>query len=283
MPPRSPSPEPDAAARGGPVAPHAAAALAAECGIALVEELHVGAFVDVYRGRRAGGADVAVKLTNVHGRQAGAAALVERERRVLEHIDHPHVVRVLGGAERDGAAVLALEYLPAGDLVPLGGASPRYWSAAALGVASALDSLHRAGVVHGDVKARNVRFDRSGRAKLIDFGSAVPIGRRLPRGGRTPAHEPLRFAFEHARPEQDVYAFAVLLYELVSGRLPFGAEPARFAEPRPLDDGGSRGLCAMAARVAAALRARNPTEIGTLLEFADVLESVQDDAARGSA
>src|SRR5690606_8940870 len=99
-----------------------------------------------------------------------------REHRVLARIDHPHVVRALGFAERDGVAVLVTELLSGGDLVPLAGGPPAHWLPAARGVAAALRAVHAAGFVHGDVKARNVLFDAGGRAKLIDFGSARPIG-----------------------------------------------------------------------------------------------------------
>lgn len=274
MPPTS-GPEADAPVRG---VNHAKAALA-ECGVTLDVRLHAGHVVDVYRGRLRSGEPVAAKITNAQARgEQGAVALVAREHRTIARLEHPHIVGAVGFAARDGAAVLVLEHLAGGDLVSLAGDPPQRWASAVLAVARALQATHEAGVVHGDVKARNVLFDATGQAKLIDFGSALDIGRRRGRGGRTPAHEPLRFAFEHASPELDVYALAVLLYELATGRLPFGPAPG---QPRPVPPWphGGPAIRALAARVAATLDAAGPKEVGTLLEFADVLESVHQEAA----
>lgn len=283
---------------------HAAAAFAA-CGVEPGMLLHSGDVVDVIqgfvassstasgdpsspdsrraeRGASAAPLPVAVKLTRERWRgHPGAIELVAREHRVLAGIDHPHVVRARCFAERAGAAVLVTELLPGGDLVPLAGSPPKHWLPAARAVAAALEAVHAAGFVHGDVKARNVLFDADGRAKLIDFGSARPIGAPRPHGGRTRAHEILRFDPGLASPVEDAYAFAVLLYELISGRLPFGPEPARWSPPAPLDPGPERGLEPLAARVMAALDAERAEDVVTLIEFADVLESVHADAARG--
>lgn len=297
---------PDAPPAG--YAAHAAAALAA-CGVEPGRLVHSGEIVDVIEGLVRGGRSsdlpddglpdagaapsraphgaeaalpVAVKLTRERWRgHRGAVELVAREHRVLERIDHPHVVRTLGFAERAGVAVLVTEFLPGGDLVPLAGAPPVHWVSAARAVAAALAAVHAAGFVHGDVKARNVRFDARDRAKLIDLGSARPIGAPRPRGGRTRAHEILRFDPTHTSPVEDAYAFAVLLYELMSGRLPFGPEPVRWSPPAPLDAGPSRVLEGLAGRVMASLAAERPEQVVTLIEFADVLESVHAEAAQG--
>lgn len=266
------------AARAEPDAPLEAplqvAAALADCGATLETRLHSGSVTDVYRGRLDGGRPVAIKLTW----RPGAAALVAREHSTLAALSHPHIVRPLRFAARDDAAVLVLEYLSAGDLVSLAKEPPQRWAGAALAVASALAAVHDAGFVHGDLKARNVLFAAGGTPKLIDFGSALPIGRRRGAGGRTPAHEPLRFTFEEAAPEQDVYALAVLIYELAVGRLPFGPMPGAYAPPPPIP-AATAAMRALSARIAAALAATEPAGVGTLLEFADVLESVRKDAA----
>ena len=273
-------PRPASAAPDAPLddAAYAAAACAA-CGVALEARLHAGEIVDVFRGSLRG-APVAVKLVRERWRgHPGAIELVAREHRVLAAIDHPHVVRARCVAERDGIAVLVTELLAGGDLVPLGGGAPRHWVPAARAVASALGTVHRAGFIHGDVKARNVLFDAAGRAKLIDFGSAQPLGAPRRLGGRTRAHEPLRFELPRASPVEDAYAFAVLLYELLTGRLPFGPTPAGWAPPPPIETGTSRSLERLARLVTAALAAASPADVVTLIEFADVLESVHGEAA----
>ena len=268
-----------------------AGAVCNACGVELGTRLHSGEVVDVYRGfargatgpadseARTAPTPVAVKLTRERWRgHRGAIELVAREHRVLASIHHPHVVRPRGWAERGGVAALVTEFLPGGDLVPLAGGPARHWLPAARAVASALAAVHSAGFVHGDVKARNVLFDAGGRAKLVDFGSAERIGARRGTGGRTRAHEPLTFELSTASPVEDAYAFAVLLYELLAGRLPFGPAPARWARPAPLEIGAPRGLEPLAARVTASLQAAKPADVVTLIEFADVLESVHGEA-----
>lgn len=257
------------------------------CGVELGARLYSGEIVDVYRGLAYapvdGGAKaatpVAVKLIRERWRgHRGAIELIAREHRALESIRHPHVIEARCFAERDGTAALVTEFLPGGDLVPLAGGPARHWLPAARAVASALGAVHAAGFVHGDVKARNVLFDADGRAKLVDFGSAERIGARRGTGGRTRAHQPLRFELSRASPVEDAYALAVLLYELLAGRLPFGPEPAGWARPAPLAIGASRGLEPLAARVTASLEAAKPADVVTLIEFADVLESVHGEA-----
>jgi len=266
--------EPDAAVRA---ASHAAAALAA-CGVSLETCLHSGSIADVYRGRLESGREVAIKLTTAWAGERGAATLLAREHRALASVSHPNIVEPLRFVAGDRAAVLVLEYLPAGDLVPFAQEPPERWIDAAIAICSALAAVHEAGLVHGDVKARNVLFAADGTPKLIDFGAALPVGQRRNRGGRTPAHEPLRFTLERASPAQDVYAFAVLLYELAVGRLPFGAAPVAYAPPPPIP-AASPALAALSSRIGATLDATTPAGVGTLLEFADVLESVREEAA----
>lgn len=266
-------------ARAEPDAPFDAAlrAALADRGVTLETRLHSGSIADVYRGRVERGRLVAVKLTAAD-RGPGAAALLAREHRTLASLAHPNIVRPLEFVAPSGAAVLVLEYLPAGDLVPFAQVPPARWVDAALAVVSALAAVHDAGFVHGDLKARNVLFAADGTPKLIDFGSALPVGHRRGAGGRTPAVEPLRFAFDDAAKAQDVYALAVLLYELAVGRLPFGPAPSAYAPPPPIP-AETPAMRALAARIDATLRAAEPAAVGTLLEFADVLESVREDAA----
>ncbi len=274
-----------------------AASACADCGVEPETLLHLGEVVAVYRGSRrhahtvdtavaapawpaaaAGATPVAVKVTRERWRgHPGAAELLACEHRALRGIEHPHIVRPECYAARDGAAVLVTEYLPGGDLVPLAGNPLPCWLGAARELASALAAVHAAGLVHGDVKARNVLFDGRGRAKLIDFGSACAIGAPLGTGGRTPAHIPLRLELTYAATAADVYAFAVLLYELLTGRLPFGPSPTRWSPPQEVDSVAEAEP--LVRRIQATLEAATQRDLGTLIEFADVLESVHGKVA----
>lgn len=207
---------------------------------------------------------------------AGAIRLVTREYERLAHLNHPGIVSCLGLVRWAGGAALVLENLPGGDLVPLGGTPPERWLQAAGAILAGLGALHARGHTHGDLKAANVRLTASGRARLIDLGSAEDFGARLGAGGRTRAHEPTRFTFEHACAAQDVYAFAVLIHELATGRLPYGPEPLRNGPPPPPMALGAkdRRFRRLDDRVMATLLADRPRHIGTLIEFCDVIESL---------
>src|SRR5690606_19014866 len=133
-------------ARAEPDAPFDAAlrAALADRGVTLETRLHSGSIADVYRGRVERGRLVAVKLTAAD-RGPGAAALLAREHRTLASLAHPNIVRPLEFVAPSGAAVLVLEYLPAGDLVPFAQVPPARWVDAALAVVSALAAVHEAG------------------------------------------------------------------------------------------------------------------------------------------
>jgi serine/threonine-protein kinase len=145
---------------------------------------------------------------------------IECEFDVLRRLEHPHIVRLLERVDTDDGPWLAFEYLAGGDLVSLAGFDSAHWLSPLVEVVQALSFLHRTGFVHRDVKARNVMLDAAGHARLIDFGSAAPIGAPWRTGGTTAAVvDPMR----GARPvttADDAFALARLLEELAQGGLP---------------------------------------------------------------
>jgi serine/threonine protein kinase len=193
--------------------------------------LHRGALADVWSARAPTGERAALKIARAG--VPGAAEALAREHRLLDACEHAGIVRALGLIAEPALSALVLEPLEGGDLVSLAGAAPRHWLAAAGIVAEALAFLHARGLVHRDVKARNVRFDARDDARLIDFGSVAAVGAPFATGGTTPAHRRPGRDPERISAADDVYAFAVLVYELMGGRLPFGPEPARAAAPVP--------------------------------------------------
>ncbi len=173
-----------------------------------------------------------------------------REEEIGRSVDHPGIVRVLGPREKS-RLYLAMEYVPGRSLAEVLEAERPLASARALDIAcqlaDALACLQRHGVVHRDVKPGNVRVLPDGRVKLLDFGIAlVETARRLTWAGLSHAvGTPDYMAPEQIRGRRgdartDVYALGTLLYELLTGHLPFeglevGAllELKRHGEPTP--------------------------------------------------
>jgi serine/threonine protein kinase len=239
----------------------------------VVERLATGGSADVWLVVDADGRRAALKVPRLEqDRLAVASQLVYREYGLLTEFVHPFVVRPLGVVMHDATPALALELLPGGDLVPLLGSHPRHWLAALRGVLAALAYVHARGFAHGDIKARNVLFAADGTPRLIDFGSARPLeARAASRAGSTAAHVLAELAGRGC--EADHYAFAVLLYELLAGRLPYGVEGAqrRGEEPPPWAAPDPAAARLMGAAVAAL--GTGGIIAGGLSAFADVIES----------
>lgn len=178
--------------------------------------------------------DVAVKLLNVGGGAAGRDAFVRfaREARVAAGISHPNVVRVFE-FNPDGP-FLVMEFMAGGTLeerlvgpddAPRAYPPPQTWHAARA-VLAALEVVHRRGVVHRDLKPANIFFDTSGGVKLGDFGVAhlTDLGATLTGAlvGTLAYMAPEQITGER-KPDAstDLYAFGVILFRCLTGRLPF--------------------------------------------------------------
>ncbi len=241
-----------------------------------------GRMSEVWRAATVAGVIVALKVPRTDLRvRAAAGQLIRREFDVLESLSHAHVLKSLGLIAVQEMPGLITEYLDGGDLVPLLGAHPRHWARAARDVALALAYVHECGTVHRDVKARNVLFSGTGEARLADFALAAGAGGKAPRGGGTLAYE--RFAQRQGAPAEiadDVHAFAVLLYELVAGRLPFGTNPpldVLQAEPNPpvvTLNGLDPGTRALVELVQDTLSPGRKSAPGGVCPFLNVLESM---------
>uniref|UniRef100_A0A452ZQY8 Protein kinase domain-containing protein n=1 Tax=Aegilops tauschii subsp. strangulata TaxID=200361 RepID=A0A452ZQY8_AEGTS len=151
-------------------------------------------------GRGASGAEVFLAADDASGELfavksavgAACAAALRREQRVMAGLSSPRVVSCIGGrGARDGSYQLFLEFAPGGSLAEQvassGGLDERAVRGYAADVAAALAYLHGAGMVHGDVKARNVVIGADGRAKLADFGCSRKAAAGGPIIGGTPA------------------------------------------------------------------------------------------------
>jgi serine/threonine-protein kinase len=236
-----------------------------------VAQVGRGGTAEVWRGVAPDGGEAALKLVKRELRgHAGAHFLLRREHEVLRTVGSPHLVEPYELIDRGGVAVLALEYLPHGDLVPLLGAPARQWLPAFGAVVAGLAALERHGLAHGDLKARNVLFAADGSARLADLTSARPLD--APAAPATAAYALPARRGACAR-EADCFALAALLFELVTARLPYGpdgaaggAELVEIAVPDP-------AAARLEAAAAAALRAHG--RVRGLSYFTDVIESVR--------
>jgi eukaryotic-like serine/threonine-protein kinase len=176
---------------------------------------------------------VAVKvLAEQYAAQPRFVKRFAREARTAASLSaHPHIVTIYDVGEHAGRPFFVMEELPGGtfaDRMLAGRPDPAdllRWLGEA---ASALDYAHLQGVVHRDVKPRNLLFDGLGRLSVADFGIArVRFEEQLTVSGEllgTAAYiSPEQTAGEPATPASDRYALAVVAYEAFTGGLPFGA------------------------------------------------------------
>ncbi|GCE01003.1 protein kinase domain-containing protein [Embleya hyalina] len=197
----------------------------------LVRFVGRGGMGEVWEGRdRAIGRRVAVKLLAYEQDDTADAALFLREARTAGALHHGGVVAVfdLGQDDADGSPFLVLEFVDGRDLASVlrdGGVPPLRvvvdWAAQA---AVALAHAHDAGVVHRDLKPANLMVTDGGVVKILDFGIARFMGSAERSGnvmGTLAYMSPERFDEQPGDARSDLYSFGCVLYELLTGRVPF--------------------------------------------------------------
>jgi serine/threonine-protein kinase len=210
--------------------------------------LGVGGMGEVYRARDTRLVrDVALKTLPAElAADKQRLARFEREAQLLAALNHPHIAAVYGLDEHAGTLYLAMELVDGETLENrlLRGALPVEDALRiALQIADALEAAHAKGVVHRDLKPANVMLTREGQVKVLDFGLAKAFSG--PAGEASPAHSPaLSLAMTqqglvlgtagYMSPEQasgqasdqraDVWAFGVVLFEMLTGKPVFGGE-----------------------------------------------------------
>jgi serine/threonine protein kinase len=196
-------------------------------------QLAANSLVEIWLVREPSGRQHVVKCPNAASRgDPRVARLIEREWEFLRSAASTGVVAAHALKHSERGTSLVTEYLPNGDLVPLTGSHPRYWVAAMRSVAGTLSRLHERGIVHRDVKPRNVLFDADERATLIDFASAARCGEHPLAGGTTVAYRaPGSLCQAVAAPAEDEIAYAAVLYELLAGKPPFASRGSTTNDP----------------------------------------------------
>ena len=183
-----------------------------------------GGMGTVYLARDVG-LDRPVAVKTLDGVSPADLARLKTEAQAMAALVHPGIAQIHGLETWAGRPLLVMEHLGGGTLaarIARGPLAPEDAAGVALAVAAALGTLHAAGYRHGDVKPSNIAFTAEGEAKLLDFGLAEPAGRRDgPAGGTAAYLSPEVLGGAPAAPADDVWALAVVLYEMITGQRPF--------------------------------------------------------------
>lgn len=150
-------------------------------------------------------------------------AVMTAEAQMLAMLDHPHIVRVYDYLEADDLALIVMELLEGGTLHPGPGFGQVKACAVALAMAEGLRHAHERGILHRDIKMTNVLFDSTGTPKIGDFGIArmftdTGVDPTLGRVRGTPRYmAPEQLSGSRLSPGTDLYALALVFYELLTG------------------------------------------------------------------
>ncbi len=211
----------------------------------IVAPLGAGGMGEVFRARDSRlGREVAVKvLPAAVSSHPDRLARFEREAKAVAALNHPNIVTLHSIEETDGIRFLTMELVEGQSLDRLiipGGLPLSRVLDLAIPLADALVAAHEKGVVHRDLKPANVMVTREGRVKVLDFGLAKlssveaapeaaqamtmqsPISTAGQVVGTVPYMAPEQIRGEAVDARTDLFALGIIVYELVTGRRPFG-------------------------------------------------------------
>jgi len=199
-------------------------------GFEITEQIGRGAMGTVYRARQVAlERDVALKVIELSDEDPDAFERFRREAIQVANLRHPNILPVYDFGQQDDVTFIAMQLADGGTLAarvgrPIGPVRAiQLLKPAAL----ALDYAHQRGVIHRDVKPGNLLFDAGGRLFLSDFGLAVMRDTKSSTWGQmvgTPSYMAPEQFKSRAEPASDIYALAVTLFQLITGRVPYERE-----------------------------------------------------------
>ena len=259
-------------------------------GYALAEKIGAGGMGAVYRAvQPLVEREVAIKIIlPAFANHPDFIRRFEAEAQLVARLEHPHIVPLYDYWREPGIAYLVMRLLRGGSVSTLlkdGALSLETVNRMLEQVCFALHAAHRIGVIHRDLKPANVLLDEDQNAYLADFGIAKNLGNpnladqtNVDMVVGSPAYlSPEQIQAGSVRPQTDVYCLGVMLYELLTGALPFtGATPVLLIQqhlyaPMPPLAARREGLPATLDAVIGRATAKDPQE-----RYADVLSLLDD-------
>ncbi|MFQ5824503.1 MAG: serine/threonine-protein kinase [bacterium] len=176
-------------------------------------------------------------------------ARFKREARTAANLNHPNIITVYEIAEYENRSYIAMEYVEGKSLKDLIAKKELPISNVidiSIQICEGLSKAHQEGVVHRDIKPENIMIDKDGRVKILDFGLA-----KLKEANKLTSETSTLGTLYYMSPEQtqsadvdrqsDIFSFGVILYEMITGQLPFRGEyeaaisySINYVDPEPL-------------------------------------------------
>ena len=264
----------------------------------IIEQIGEGGMASVYKAYQPSmDRNVAIKiLPSQLAESAEFTKRFQQEARIIAKLEHPHILPVFDYGESDGITYLVMRYLDAGTLgekmqkerpLPLDEINRLFTQ-----LADALGYAHSFGIIHRDLKPSNALIDSQGNLFLTDFGIAKMLESASPRLTQTDAimGTPAYISPEQAKAikvnqRSDIYSLGIILYEMVTGRVPFVAETPlavilkHVSDPLPLPSTLKPDIPEAIEKVILKALAKDPNDrFATVNEFLSAWKHALDEA-----